>query len=323
MKVLLTGAFGNIGSATLEELLRRGHEVRCFDMRTKANERVAKRFAGQVEVVWGDLRQPEQVEAAVRGQEVVVHVAFVIPYLSATGVRSEEAPEWARAINVGGTQNVIAAIKAQPQPPRLLFTSSLHIYGKTQDQQPPRRVEDPPQPIEHYARHKVECEQMVRESGLTWIIFRLGAALPVRLVLDPGMFEVPLDNRIEFVHRHDVAMAIANALETDQAWGRTWLIGGGPRCQLYQRDLVWNVLEAVGVGRLPERAFTTEPYPVDWLDTSESQKVLHFQRHTLQDYIAQVRQRVGLGRFFIRLASPFIRWWLLTKSRVWSGRGAG
>ncbi|HEY44492.1 MAG TPA: NAD(P)-dependent oxidoreductase [Anaerolineae bacterium] len=320
MKVLLTGAFGNIGMSALEELLKRGHQVTCFDMKTKANEKAVQSLPGNAEVFWGDLRVREDVAAAVWDQDVVVHLAFVIPKLSATGVSSEDDPEWARAINVGGTRNLIEEMEAQPLPPKLLFSSSLHVYGKTQDQPPPRTIHDPPQPIEHYAKHKIECEKLIKGSGLEWVIFRLGASLPVRLVLDPGMFEVPLENRIEFVHRKDVAVAIGNALESDEVWGKTWLIGGGPSCQLYQRELVASVLDAVGVGMLPEDAFTKEPYPTDWLDTFESQNVLAFQGRTLQDYIHELRAKLGFRRHLIRLFRPIIRAWLLAKSAAWTNR---
>src|SRR5574341_478650 len=185
MRILLTGAFGNIGTHTLEELLRRGHTVRCFDVPTTANRRAARRLArryanGQIEIIWGDLRDPAPIAQAVRDQDAVIHLAFVIPHLSATGVRSEDDPQWARAINVGGTANLIAALESLPHPPRLLFTSSLHIYGQTQHLPPPRTVSDPPAPIEHYARHKVECEAMIRASHLKWAIYRLGAAMPDR-----------------------------------------------------------------------------------------------------------------------------------------------
>jgi len=311
VRVLLTGAFGNIGSATLEELLRRGHAVRCFDLRSSANERAARRLGRGAEVVWGDLRHPEDVAAAVEGQDAVVHLAFVIPTLSATGRSSEDYPAWAREVNVGGTQNLVAALAARPRPARLVFVSSLHVYGLTQDLPPPRTVHETPRPVEHYARHKVECEAMVRESGLAWAILRLGAALPARLVLDPGMFAVPLANRIEFVHRRDVALAIANALGSEEVWGRIWLIGGGPRCQLYQRDLVAPVLEAVGVGMLPDSAFTTAPFATDWLDTAESQRVLDFQRRTLDDYIRDVVDAIGHRRHLIRLFRPSIRAWMI------------
>ncbi|MBN1429002.1 MAG: SDR family NAD(P)-dependent oxidoreductase [Anaerolineae bacterium] len=317
MKVLLTGAFGNIGTSALEELTKRGHQVRCFDVKTKANEKTARKYAGQVEFRWGDLRNPADVAAAVANQDVVLHVAFVIPTLSVTGMGSEADPGRSRAINVDGTWNIIDAIKAQPKPPRLIFTSSLHIYGHTQDQPPPRNIDDPPQPVEHYAQHKVECEQMIRASGLTWAIFRLGAALPLRLVLDPAMFDVPLANRIEFVHTRDVGLALANALETNEVWGKVWHIGGGPRCQIYQHQLTFGVLEAVGVGRLPIEAFTTTPYAVDWLDTTESQRVLQFQRYTLDDYKQDVRKRIGLLVPLIRLFRPIVRAVVLSKSAYW------
>ncbi len=315
MKVLLTGAFGNVGRNTAAELLQRGHQLRCFDVQTKENSRHARQLGRQAEIVWGDLRRPEDLQAAVAGCDVVVHLAFVIPRLSVTGVNSEEQPDLAYEVNVGGTRNLLAAMQAQPLPPRLIFSSSFHIYGRTQDQLPPRSVMDEPRPIEHYAKHKVMCEQMIRDSGLTWAIFRLAAALPVRLVLDPGMFDVPLDNRIEFVHSRDVALAIANGLESEEVWGRTWHIGGGPRCQLIQRELVSGVLEAVGLGMLPEEAFPTAPaYPTDWLDTAESERVLRFQRYTLEDYIQDVRKKVGFRRPLIQLFRPAIRAQLLRKS---------
>jgi nucleoside-diphosphate-sugar epimerase len=316
MKVLLTGAFGNIGSSTLNELLDRGHQVRCFDVKTRENMKAARKIKGKAEVFWGDLRSSEDVNEAVRGQEAVVHLAFVIPTLSSTGVSSEDNPEWAREINVGGTKRILEAMRAQPSPPKILFSSSLHIYGRTNDQPPPRLVTDPPKPIEHYAKHKVECEQLIRDSGLTWSIFRLGAALPVRLVVDPGMFDVPLDNRIEFVHTKDVGLAIANGLDEDRVWGKVLHIGGGSRCQLYQREILEGVLDAVGIGMLPEEAFTKIPFPTDWLDTSESQEILGFQQRTLQDYIQDVESMLGYRRNLVRLFRPAIRSWLLSKSPV-------
>ena len=194
MKVLVTGAFGNIGTSALAELLRQGHQVRCFDLRTRANEKAARRLKGQTEVVWGDLRRPDDVAIAVRDQQVVIHLAFVIPKLSATGVGSEDRPDWAREINVGGTRNLLNAMKGLPLPPQIIFASSLHVFGETQEQPPPRTVSDPVQPTDHYSLHKIECEQMVKASGLDWAILRFAAALPLQVKLDPAMFDVPLDN---------------------------------------------------------------------------------------------------------------------------------
>ncbi len=314
MNVLITGAFGNIGQATIVSLLNHGHRVTAFDAPTPRNRRAARRFRRQIRVLWGDIRDPQAVEAAVKGQDVVVHLAFVIPNLSATGKGSETAPEWAYAVNVGGTRHLIAALQRQPHPPRLIFTSSLHIYGRTQHLPPPRRVTDPPNPAEHYSRHKVEAEALVQASGLEWTIFRLAAALPVTLILDPGMFDVPLDNRIEFVHRRDVATAIAHAVTHEAVWGRIFHIGGGPRCQYVYREVAERILTTVGVGMLPAEAFSQVPYPVDWLDTTESQRLLRYQQRTLEDYLTDLRLALGWRRAWVRAWRPLVRWLLLRRS---------
>lgn len=314
MKVLLTGAFGNIGMHTLRELLAQGYTVRCFDVPTKANRRQARQTRGRCDVVWGDLRRPEDVAKAVQGQDAIVHLAFVIPKLSMTGISSEDRPDFAREINVGGTLNLLAAAKASPRSPRFLFASSLHVYGRTQHLPPPRRVTDPVQPVEHYALHKAACEEMVKGSGLRWAVLRLAASMPIRLIVDAGVFDVPLNNRIEYVHGQDVALAMANALHTDNAWGCTWHIGGGPACQLIYRDMARQVLDAFGVGMLPDWAFRSEPFGVDWLDTAGSQQVLRFQRHTLDDYVADVRAALGPKRPAIIAMRPLIRRHLLRLS---------
>jgi nucleoside-diphosphate-sugar epimerase len=319
MHVLLTGAFGNVGGHTLEELLRRGHQVRAFDVSTAANRKAARRFARQpaCEIEWGDLRNPDDVARAVDGVEAVIHLGFVIPKLSATGVSSEDRPDWAREINVGGTQRLLQAMRARAHPPRILFASSLHVYGRTNDRTPPLHANDPVDPLEHYAKHKAACERMVRDSGLIWAIYRLPATLPLRLVLDAGMFDVPLDNRIEFGHVRDMAAAFAKGLETEAIWGKLLLIGGGERCQYLYRELVAGVLEAAGVGMLPARAFTRTPFPTDWLDTRESQRLLQYQERTVEDYARDLRALLGFRPHLVRLLRPVVRWWLLRYSPYW------
>ena len=337
MNVLLTGAFGNVGMSALGELLKQGHRVRCFDLRTKANEKAARRFKGQIEVVWGDLRRPEDVAAAVRDQEVVVHLAFIIPKLSATGIESEARPDWARKVNVGGTRNLLRAMKrtgtsvALPRPPtdvpvrtdvpaRIIFASSLHVYGRTQDLQPPRTASDPVQPIEHYAHHKIACERMIKASGLEWTILRFGAVLPLAIKLDRGMFDVPLDNRMEFVHTRDVGLAIANAVSSQDVWGKTLLIGGGPRCQYTYREIVERILDGIGVGALPEEAFGSTPFCTDWLDTAESQRLLQYQQRDLGDYVQDMAGLLGYRRHLARIFRPLVRLWLLKRSPYYEER---
>jgi nucleoside-diphosphate-sugar epimerase len=276
--------------------------------------RAARRLRGQVEVVWGDLREPADVAAAVRDQDVIVHLAFIIPKLSATGVECESCPDWAEEINVGGTRHLLQAARSLPDPPKIIFTSSVHVFGRTQHQLPPRRVTDPVQPVEHYTAHKIACEQMVRDSGLQWSIFRLAATMPITMILDAGMFDVPLANRIEFMHTRDLGLALANGVSSQDIWGKLFLVGGGPRCQYLYREVAERVLEGMGVGMLPDEAFSQTPFCVDWMDTTESQQLLHYQQRDLGDYVADMTALLGFRRHLVRVFRPFVRMWLLGKS---------
>ncbi len=310
MKVLVTGGLGNVGRSCLVELLHQGHEVTCFDLSTRANLRRARAFGGRVQFAWGDLRQAGDVAAAVRGQQVVAHTAFILP------PRTDELPELAAAVNVGGTRGLVAAMQQQRPLPRIIFISSFSVYGACQDRVPPRTASDPVQPMDNYNRHKVECEAAIRESGLQWTILRLGVVPPKSLGgFTPKMFDTPAGQRTEFVHPDDVGLAVANAAASEEVWGRVLLIGGGGTSQLYFRDFAGGLMEAMGIGRLPDSAFAATACAFsDWMDTGESQRLLRYQRHSFQDFTSEIASSLGPLRIAFRLLSPLIRWWMLRQS---------
>jgi hypothetical protein len=65
---------------------------------------------------------------------------------------------------------------------------------------------------------------------------------------------------------------------------------------------------------LPEEAFGATPFPTDWLDTAESQQLLQYQRHTLEDYVRDMRAELGARRHLIRLFRPLARYLLVKQS---------
>lgn len=310
MYILVTGAFGNIGFNTVQELVRQGHTVRCLDIKTPRTEKVAHRFDSQtaVEPYWADLRNVEQIQQAVQGQEVIIHFGAILPpYVDQDLVK-------ARAVNVGGTRNLIAAALQQSQPPRFLFASSLDVFGCTQDQEPPRKVTDPVQATDAYSEHKIECEQLVKESGLEWAIYRF-ADVPAEDVHkpDPIMFRIPLSTRFEVLHRTDAALAVANGIKSP-IWGQTWLIGGGKECQITYRDYLNAGLRTAGIGSLPDAAFGHEQYCTDWLDSSESQALLHYQRHTFEQISQGIAGPGPVLKIIMPLIRPFVQRYLLKQS---------
>jgi nucleoside-diphosphate-sugar epimerase len=310
MRVLLTGPFGNIGSHTSAELIRQGHQVRAFDLRSPRTEKVARRFAGQIEVRWGDIREVDKVKAAVDGQDVIVHLAAILPPVS------DEQPEQAEQVNVGGTRNLIEAAQAQAQPPKFFFASSFDLFGHTADQPPPRRVTDPVQETDEYTRNKIAGEALIKQSGLEYVIERF-CDVPDIKEPHPIMFRIPLDQRFEVVHGDDVALAIVNALKTPEVWGQTILIGGGPRCQIRYRDYLFGMLDALGIGPLPEEAFGSTTYCTDWLDSEYAQQLLQYQRHAADEVIQDIAREVGWKRYLAGLSRPIVRRRILKMSPYW------
>ena len=312
MRISLTGAFGNVGLSTLEELLKRDHEITTFDVPTKRNVKLSKKYGDRIRRIWGDLRNEDDVQRAVEGQDVVIHVAAVIPPLA------DKKPEFAESVNVGGTKNIISAMEKQRKKPKLIFTSSIAIYGDRR-RNPLIKVSDPPNPNDddEYAKQKLKCEEMIKNSNLEWAIFRLTYIVsPDRIKMDPLMFRMPLDTRIEICHTKDVGLALANAVENEEVWGRIFNIAGGEKCRTTYRDYIDRMMEIFGLGRgfLPDEAFSKENFHCGYMDTSESQKLLKYQRHTLEDYFDEVRRKVRFRRIFLKLLKPFVRIYLLKRS---------
>ncbi len=313
MKVLITGAFGNIGSSALQELVRQGHTVRAFDIKNEKNVRRAQQLAQEFsfEQYWADIRNTEKVVAAVQDQDVIVHLAYILP-----PAVDENLPV-AKAINVDGTLAIIAAAEAQPTKPKFLFASSLEVFGHTQKLPPLRKIDDPVSATDAYTEHKLLGEAKVKASGLQWAIFRFADVPPLEARQPhPIMFSIPLDTRFEMVHTHDVGLAIANGLSSE-IWGKTWLIGGGTSCQTHYRDYLYRSLEIVGIGKLPASAFGTDEYCTDWLDSEASEQLLHYQRHTFDQIMTELEQftrPAGLLRLAMPIIAPLARRQILKMS---------
>lgn len=322
LRILITGSFGNIGESTLLALCERNHQVRCFDMKTEATLKKQAQLSKQLtfEALWGDITNPDDLRVAVEGIDAVIHLAAILP------PTTEKIPDLARRVNVGGTQNLLDIVKATGTTPRIVFPSSVSVHGPRRPQDPSLTADSPLVPTDNYTHHKVECERMIRKSGLPWTIFRITAVPALKLNANLGFFpfEIPLEQRIEFGHTRDIGTALANSVEAPTE-GRVLLLGGGKRCQMTNNEFINGFTVAIGIGRLPASAFrhpqsNDEWYYTDWLDTADSEALLHYQTHTYEDYLAGMRREFGPMRYFIRLFAPLFRWRILSASPYYKHR---
>jgi UDP-glucose 4-epimerase len=326
MRVLVTGAFGNIGQNVVTLLLKSGYRVRCLDVATEKNKKSLRTLSKnpqnrqKVEVVWGDIRSPEGLDDAARDVSAIIHLAAVIPPLS------ERRTKMARDINVGGTHNILEAARGIDPKPRFVFTSSVSVYGPRMTDAPPRKACESLNPTDHYTHHKVECEAMIRRSGLPWTILRVGVASVSDVMgrFDPIVFKIPLDQRFEFVHSRDAARACVNAITADVV-GKILLIGGGKGCQILHRDFLRGVMGAAGIGMLPESAFLVPREPCEWyytdyLDTEEAQRLLQYQSCTFEEYLEEVKNMLGPRRYVAQALRPAIKFFLVLQSPYFKDR---
>jgi UDP-glucose 4-epimerase len=116
--VLVTGGSGFIGSHVLDKLVAAGHEPVNFDLLRSPHHN------GEVEWVEGSLLDPEQVRAALRGCDAVIHLAA---WADVDLVIQD--PTSAGAVNVRGTQVILDAARAEGIK-RVVYGSTVWVYDK-------------------------------------------------------------------------------------------------------------------------------------------------------------------------------------------------
>src|SRR6201996_3269115 len=310
--VLVTGAFGLVGSETVRQLMVEGPRVVATDLDVPANRRVAASMPA-TGVRWADLTSPEAVAELVRSvaPTAIIHLAAIIPPVCYA------RPKLAYRVNVGATELLLKAAAALPTPPRFVQASSIAAYGARN----PHRVEGlltadtPLQPSDVYGAHKVEAENLVRASGLDWVILRLGGVLTAEprldLDLDTIFFEAALtiDGRIQTVDVRDVARAFI-AATTAPVVGETLLIGGDESHRLVQGDIAPSTAAAMGLvggiptGRKGNPHVDAQWFGTDWMDTTRSAEALDFQRISWPQLLAETADRMEWLRHPARLAAP-------------------
>jgi dTDP-L-rhamnose 4-epimerase len=123
---LITGGAGFIGSHLAEVLLRHGYRVRVLDALVDQvhSSGVPDYLDPEVEVVEGDVRDPDAVRRAIKGADAVVHFAARV----GVGQSMYELVEYSAA-NTVGTAVLLEAILDQPVQ-KLLVASSMSVYGE-------------------------------------------------------------------------------------------------------------------------------------------------------------------------------------------------
>jgi UDP-glucose 4-epimerase len=150
MRYLVTGGAGFIGSNTVQELIRCGHEVIVLDNLSTGKESNLVEVRDQIQFIHGSITDPDAVRAACQGVDYVLHLA------ARTSVpRSMKEPVETHYVNVDGTLNVLLAAR-DAKVRRVVFSASSSVYGETPTL--PKRETMTPAPISPYGVSKLMGE---------------------------------------------------------------------------------------------------------------------------------------------------------------------
>lgn len=207
MRILVTGATGFAGSHLVPALVGAGHQVVALVHQRKTA------FPPGVEAVKGDVLDVDSLKEAVKGCQAVVHLVGIIREFPSRGVTFQ-------GLHVEATEKVVRACQEEGV--------SLFLHMSALGARPDSRA--------RYHRTKFAAEELVRQSGLDYAVFRPS------LILGPGsQFLMDMKRlmalgvvglvgggryRVQPVAVADVVRAFLQALERKDLRGETWELCG-------------------------------------------------------------------------------------------------
>ena len=262
MNILVTGGAGFIGSHVADRLVDEGHCVLVFDNEAtgrRENVPAARYMPGDV------IRLADLEQAFGTGLDAVCHIAGQVSL-----IRSFTDPVIDLRTNVEGTVNVLQ-LCLKYRVPRLLYASSMTVYGHTDVLPTPE--EAPCKPISYYGITKYAAERYVHTTAervdldfdFQVTCFRMYNVYGPRQALDnpyQGVLGIFLGNLLrdepltifgdgeqsrDFVYINDIVDAWVGALRNPASYGRIFNLGSGRRLSINQ--LADHVLTAFGCPR--------------------------------------------------------------------------
>lgn len=245
MRCLVTGGLGFIGSHIAERLIKDGHSVRILDnLSTSKISNFGLADNSQIEIISGDILDPEICLRASGGIEIIFHNAAI-----ASIKASIENPVKAIQVNATGTLNMLhAAVRGKVR--RFIFSSSGKIYGSSKIF--PQAETHSPNLLTPYALSKFVAENYCKffsdRYGIETIALRHFSAYGPRQALNDGFIGITIKNIIndaepvlyaqpnflrDFTYIDDIVEANIMALELKKVKFDVFNTGTGANCSIY------------------------------------------------------------------------------------------
>ena len=250
--ILVTGATGHLGNVLVRKLLAKGERVRALVL---PGEPLHSLNGLMVEVIVGNILDPELLERAVEGVDTVYHLAGIISILPG-------ADELMHAVNVNGTRNVAeASLKAGVR--RMVHVSSIHAFhrephGVIIDETTPMAVDSSAGAYDRTKAQGARAVLDVVERGLNAVIVCPTGIIGPHDYLESEMgsavknfsekkLNFLVKGAFDFVDVRDVAVGLIRAAEKGRS-GEMYIFSG----QRVSLEEIWRISQRAGGARSPK-----------------------------------------------------------------------
>lgn len=316
MKIFLTGATGVMGMCGLKELIAerggRGDDIHVLARPGKANrKKLAPYISKGLNVIWGDLCNPEDVRRGVDASDIVLHVGGMV------SPAADWLPDLTLRVNTEAMANIIEAARkkeARRGNVKIVYIGSVSQYGNRAYPRQWGRTGDPvvTAAFDKYAYSKCVAERMLAESGLShWASLRQTGIMHPGILMkasDPIAFHVPMATGLEWATDEAsgrLLAAVCRENVDESFWNNFYNIGGGTSYRLSNYEFMKRTLAALGCPA-PEKVFdlnwfaTRNFHGMYYEDSDVLEELFHFRGDaTFSEYMATLKRRLP---FYFRLA---------------------
>lgn len=301
-KVLVTGAAGVVGLQTIKYLLSEGkYEITALDLRTKNNYQKLKKYRRRINIIYGDINDTVLIEALVKDQDYIIHLASVLPPISNIKRNLSDNIEY------NGTNNIIKSINYDNPNCFLIYASSTTVYGDVNIASVKSKTNLTEN--DYYSHTKLKVEELIKKKLKNFIIIRIPLVLcnPRSCAF---MYNVLKNKTVEAITDNDAGYLFASSINhTEELNKKTWNAGGGEQNTALYSEILAKVLEIYGISfqYLLTRAFIDKNFYAPTLDDSNKlNEIIEYQSDSLSSYYMRLK-RTSKKRFIARIfAKPFV-----------------
>jgi uncharacterized protein YbjT (DUF2867 family) len=217
--IFIAGATGFVGSHLVNDLSAKGHRLKCLVRSARARERLSARG---IETVTGDITAPDTLKGVLAGDDLVIHLV---------GVIEEKGKSTFRAVHTEGTSNLVHEAK-RAGVRHFFYQSALGADRGSWS---------------GYLKTKAEAEEIVKQSGLGFTVFRPSLIIGpwdgftrkmVDIIKLSPFLPVPGKGNARFqpIYIKDWLRCIGSVIDAPEKYISTYEIGG-PEQLTYSRML--------------------------------------------------------------------------------------